>query len=149
MPNSSQLNLPLLGAVSFVVFALGMWITNGSKLPGLLQAWSDSSTSCLIATVSDGTTIRCGMERVRLADIDAPKPAGSPKCAGFRAVRSWCDHELAERSREALEALLDTGKVEILRQGEDQNGVTLAIVKVNGVNAGDYLIARGLARPTD
>ncbi|QEA17472.1 thermonuclease family protein [Novosphingobium ginsenosidimutans] len=101
----------------------------------------------MLVTVHDGNTIRCGFERVRLAGIKAPELPGSPDCAGYRASRSWCDPELAYRSKEALEAFLDSGKVEIIRSGEDRSGQSLAIVKVDGVNAGEHLIARKLAKP--
>lgn len=148
MPRNGQLNLPLLGSIAFVVFALGLLVTNGNRLPGMMQAVSDSSTSCILISVHDGDTIRCGMEQVRLADIDAPELPGSPECAGFRAARSWRDHKLADRSREVLEGFLDTGEVEILRQGEDKYGHTLAIVSVDGESAGEYLVSKGLARPS-
>ena len=149
MPRNSQLGLPLLGAIALVVFMLGLLVTNGANLPGMLQTLSDRSTSCLLVTVHDGDTIRCGLERVRLADIDAPELPGSPVCAGYKASRSWCDYKLAYRSKAALEAFLDTGKVEIVRQGEDRFGQTLAIVKVNGASAGDHMIAQKLARPSN
>ena len=35
----------------------------------------------------------------------------------------------------------------ITRLGTDPYGRTLATVSVNGVDAGDYLVAQGLARP--
>lgn len=148
MPRNGQLNICLLCSITFVVFALGLLVTNSNRLPGMMQALSDSSTSCIFVSVHDGHTIRCGMEQVRLADIDAPELPGSPECAGFRAARSWCDHQLAEGSREVLEAFLDTGEVEILRQGEDKYGHTLAIVSVGGKSAGEYMVAKGLARPS-
>ncbi|OYZ97482.1 MAG: nuclease, partial [Novosphingobium sp. 17-62-8] len=34
---------------------------------------------CLSPTVHDGDTIRCGSERVRIANIDAPELPDSPK----------------------------------------------------------------------
>lgn len=35
---------------------------------------------CLSPTVHDGDTIRCGSERVRIANINAPELPDSPKC---------------------------------------------------------------------
>jgi endonuclease YncB( thermonuclease family) len=147
MPRSGQLGLPLLCAIAFAVFALGLWATNGNNLPGMLQTLTDRSSSCMLVTVHDGDTIRCGFERVRLADIEAPELPGSPDCAGYKASRSWCDHELAYQSREELKAFLDTGEVELVRSGEDKAGQTLAIVKVEGVSAGEHLMMKKLARP--
>jgi endonuclease YncB( thermonuclease family) len=52
-----------------------------------------------------------------------------------------------EASRVALARLLSGGRVMITRLGTDPYGRTLATVAVNGVDAGDYLVAQGLARP--
>jgi len=41
----------------------------------------------------------------------------------------------------------DTIRCGRVRLGTDTYGRTLATVSVNGVDAGDYLIAQGLARP--
>ncbi|MFD2578800.1 thermonuclease family protein [Novosphingobium colocasiae] len=60
--------------------------------------------------------------------------------------RAWCDYDLGYRSRDALSALIATGPVRIDRSGRDRYGRTLATVTVNGRDAGEYLIARGLAR---
>ena len=75
---------------------------------------------CLAPSVHDGDTIRCGRERVRIAN---------------------------EASRVALTRLLSRGRVMITRLGTDPYGRTLATVSVNGVDAGDYLVGQGLARP--
>ena len=75
---------------------------------------------CMSPSVHDGDTIRCGRERVRIAN---------------------------EASRVALTRLLSRGRVMITRLGTDPYGRTLATVTVNGVDAGDYLVAQGLARP--
>jgi micrococcal nuclease len=140
----------LLGGIAVSVFGLGMLVTNWGAL-GAQSVMSSKAASgqsaCAFLTVHDGDTIRCGTERVRLADIDAPELSGSPRCEGYRAATSWCDYELARRSRSALKAFLDTGRVEVIRQGEDNYGRTLAIVRVEGVSAGEHLIRQGLARP--
>lgn len=103
---------------------------------------------CAAPQVHDGDSIRCGGERVRLANIDAPELRGSPRCEQRRIGRnpSWCDYALAERSRDALRSFLSRGVVRIERVGKDQYGRTLAKVTVNGMDAGDYLVRRGLAR---
>ena len=103
---------------------------------------------CLAPSVHDGDTIRCGRERVRIANIDAPELPDSPKCQDRR--RSLClgsDFAAGEASRVALTRLLSRGQVMITRLGTDPYGRTLATVSVNGVDAGDYLVAQGLARP--
>lgn len=105
-----------------------------------------AAASACIASVHDGDSIRlCDGERIRIANIDAPEMPGSPKCE--RGRNGWCDYRLAEQSRDALQDLLASGTVKIVRLGQDAYGRTLATVTVNGKDAGKYLVSRGLARP--
>lgn len=110
---------------------------------GLLSA---AGTACPSPGVHDGDTIRCGRERMRIADIDAPELPSSPKCAPDAWSRGWCDYALGRKARDTLVAFLAQGPIRVTRQGTDRYGRTLALVSVNGVDAGDYLIARRLAR---
>jgi endonuclease YncB( thermonuclease family) len=106
--------------------------------------------ACLAVTVHDGDTIRCGDERVRVSNIDAPELRGSPRCNPRRLVGglnpSWCDYALGEQSRAALAAFLSRGRVTIYRRGQDRHGRTLATLEVDGRDAGAHLIDAGLAR---
>ncbi|WP_108350179.1 MULTISPECIES: hypothetical protein [unclassified Novosphingobium] len=68
-------------------------------------------TACPNPKVHDGDTIRCGVERVRLVNIDAPELAGSERCSAAsrrRLARSrnpaWCDSAVGERSRDVSTA---------------------------------------------
>jgi endonuclease YncB( thermonuclease family) len=101
---------------------------------------------CLSPSVHDGDTIRCGRERVRIANIDAPELPGSPKCEDRRRSYAWCDYQAGEAARAALSSAMARGRVMITRLGTDPYGRTLALVSVNGVDLGEYLIAQGLAR---
>lgn len=101
---------------------------------------------CLAPSVHDGDTIRCGAERVRIANIDAPELPGSPKCGARRGYTAWCDYALGERAGAALRGLIARGRVTIVRTGTDAYGRTLALVQVDGQDVGEWLIARGLAR---
>lgn len=120
----------------------------------LLLALAAAASAC-VAHVSDGDTIRlCSGERVRLMGIDAPERAGSERCSPRSRARlagsrnpSWCDHAEAEQSKASLERFLSTGNVRIERHGQDVYGRTLARVTVNGRDAGEWLVAKGLARP--
>lgn len=104
-----------------------------------------AAASICVANVHDGDSIRlCSGERIRIANIDAPEMPGSPKCESGR--RGWCDYALAQRSRDALRAFVAKGEVSIQRQGQDAYGRTLARLRVNGRDAGEYLISAGLAR---
>ena len=105
-----------------------------------------AALACPSISVHDGDSIRCGAERIRIANIDAPEMPDSPKCKDARRSYAWCDFQLAQQSRDALRALLDRGEVRIVRLGVDPYGRTLATVTVNGIDAGEYLISRGLAR---
>ena len=140
----------LFCAVAIGVFALGMLLTHLDEvdLPG--AAWTrvpGATSTCPYLSVHDGDTIRCGTERIRLSGIDAPELSGSPRCEDERAVRSWCDDQLARQSRDALQAFLRSGRVEVAREGKDKYGRTLAVVRVDGRDAGDYLTQLGLAKP--
>jgi micrococcal nuclease len=108
---------------------------------------------CLSPTVHDGDSIRCGAERIRISDIDAPELPGSPRCEALRVRQlarsrnpAWCDTARGEQARAALVAFLATGPVMIRRLGPDHFGRTLALVSVNGKDAGAYLRKAGLAR---
>jgi micrococcal nuclease len=108
---------------------------------------------CLSPTVHDGDTIRCGAERVRLANIDAPETPGSPRCKPARVRQltrsrnpAWCDDAKGEAARAALVAFLATGPVMIRRLRTDHFGRTLALISVNGKDAGAMLRKAGLAR---
>lgn len=101
---------------------------------------------CTVTSVNDGDTIRCGSEKVRIANIDAPELPDSPKCKDSRASYAWCDFSAGHASRDALNAFLSRGQVTIERQGVDRYGRTLANVVVNGQDAGAYLVGKGLAK---
>ena len=102
---------------------------------------------CTTVTVHDGDTIRCGAERIRIANIDAPELRGSPKCGARRGYTAWCDYALGQRAGDALRGLIPRGhRVMIQRTGTDIYGRTLALVQVDGMDVGDWLISQGLAR---
>jgi len=81
-----------------------------------------------------GTTSQA--EAVRIFNIDAPEIDGQ------------CPYEsdLALQSKVRLAELLEGQRVEILRQGTDRYGRTLAAVHVEGQDVGDILVSEGLAR---
>lgn len=88
--------------------------------------------------VTDGDTIRCGDERVRLLGIDAPELPGhcrrGRRCAPGDPVAS----------REALRGDL-VGTVRIVRVGEDRYGRTLAMVASDVGDLSCRQLARGAA----
>lgn len=83
---------------------------------------SESIHNC---TVTDGDTLRCGKERIRLLAIDAPEKPG--QC---RAGRN-CAPGDPEASTRNLRAAIATTMV-IRRIGYDRFGRTLALVEARG-----------------
>jgi endonuclease YncB( thermonuclease family) len=105
-----------------------------------------SGALCGSLSVHDGDSIRCGGERVRIANIEAPELPGSPKCEDSRRSYAWCDYQAGYQARDELRTFLSRGPVMIERMGPDKYGRTLALVTVNGGDAGAYLVRLGLAR---
>ena len=90
--------------------------------------------------VWDGDSIRLGTTRqseaVRIFNIDAPEIEG--QCA--------YETDLALQSKIRLAELLKGQRIEILHQGTDRYGRTLAAIRVEGRDVGDILVREGLAR---
>lgn len=89
-------------------------------LPGRTTALASAATvsGC---SVTDGDTIRCGSERVRLLGIDAPELPGH--CRGTRICAPgdpWASTSSLKRAM--------SGTLRINRVGEDRYGRTLAMV---------------------
>lgn len=78
--------------------------------------------------VTDGDTIRCGGERIRLLGIDAPELAGH-----CRPGRN-CAPGDGEASKRSLAAVLSARELRIRRVGKDHYGRTLAIVSAGGAD---------------
>lgn len=116
-------------------------------MSALLALLAPAALACASVTVHDGDSIRCGSERIRIANIDAPELPDSPKCKDARKSYAWCDFKLGYQARDALSAMLSRGTVRIVRSGTDPYGRTLATVTVNGIDAGNYLVSLGFARP--
>jgi endonuclease YncB( thermonuclease family) len=117
-------------------------------MPILLTALALAAAQPFVCSglqVHDGDSIRCGSERIRIENIDAPELPDSPKCHPKRSY-AWCDYKAGYAARDALAAFLSRGTVMVQRTGTDRYGRTLAQVTVNGKDAGAYLVARGLAR---
>lgn len=78
-------------------------------------------------TITDGDTIRCGWERIRLLGIDAPEAHGCP---------AWrrCAKGDPAASTESLRRLVTGRSLSIARDGVDRYGRTLAVVYAAGRN---------------
>lgn len=89
-------------------------------------------------TATDGDTLRCGPERIRLLGIDAPELPGhcrrGRRCAPGDPFRSR--RLLGEAAR---------GRAVIRRIGRDRYGRTLALVSVDGRDLSCRQLAAGAA----
>lgn len=101
--------------------------------------------ACTGLQVHDGDSIRCGSERIRIENIDAPELPDSPKCHPRRSY-AWCDYQAGYAARDALASFLSRGTVMVQRTGTDRYGRTLARVSVNGQDAGAWLVSKNFAR---
>lgn len=90
-------------------------------------------------TATDGDTIRCGDERIRLLGIDSPERPGNCR-AGRRCVEG--DYAAASA---ALGAALEMGPLRIIRVGTDGYGRTLGSVFAGTVNLSCSQLASGQA----
>ncbi len=101
---------------------------------------------CATLTLHDGDSGRCDQARFRLVaaqgPIDAPEMPDSPRCPD----RGWCDTHLAYAARDYARAFLASGKAVLICEGRDRFGRRLCRVTVRGVDLGDELVKRGLAR---
>ena len=88
----------------------------------------------------DGDTLRLGMtseaEAIRILNIDTPEIEG--KCS--------YEIDLAFQAKARLGEILEGQPVEIVRDSVDRYGRTLAVLRINGRDVGDQLVAEGLAR---
>ncbi len=92
----------------------------------------------LACTVTDGDTIRCGDERIRVTGIDAPETRA---CREGRQCVAGDGHA----STRALEALIEGAALSIVRLGHDRYGRTLAVVYADGANIACAQLAAGQA----
>lgn len=92
-----------------------------------------------ITCVVDGDTFWLDGEKIRISNIDTPEVGGAS-----------CIDELglAVHSTRRLSELLRAGGFELVREGQDHYGRTLArVVNSAGQDLGETLISEGLARP--
>jgi endonuclease YncB( thermonuclease family) len=91
----------------------------------MLLALALAASGC---TATDGDTLRCGEERIRLTGIDAPELHGCQP----RGRR--CAPGDGRASRRVLAALINGQQLRIVRLGKDRFGRTLAAVFAGKTN---------------
>ncbi len=97
------------------------------------------TSSALSCTVTDGDTLRCGAERVRLTGIDAPEVVGH--CRKGRQ----CAPGDGIASKASLIRIIGGRPVTLSRLGRDRYGRTLAVAYVGGQNIACAQLAAGQA----
>ncbi|MCW8088211.1 thermonuclease family protein [Sabulicella glaciei] len=123
--------------------ASGRWWRGRQSLIAMvfmsLLLMAPASAQGLRCQATDGDTLRCGAERIRIIGLDAPEMRG--KCP--REAR------LARAARDRLAMLVARG-VTIEPRGRDRYGRLLAVVRDReGWDVAQVLIAEGFARPYD
>lgn len=93
----------------------------------------------LACTVTDGDTIRCGSERIRLMGYDTPE-LSQPQCQG--------ELHAALAAKYRLRRLM-SGGFTLRREGHDRYGRTLARLFVGGRDVADIMVEEGHARYYD
>jgi len=78
-------------------------------------------------TATDGDSLRCGQERVRLIGIDAPELHKCPR-------NRQCVPGDGRASKAALQRQIGARKVKLDRIGKDRYGRTLVVARAGGVN---------------
>jgi len=89
-------------------------------------------------TVTDGDTIRCGDERIRITGIDAPE---TRRCRQGRQCVPGDGHA----STRAMEAMVEGKALTIVRLGRDRYGRTLGVVYADGENVACAQLEAGQA----
>lgn len=106
-----------------------------SKRTGTTASYDSPISGC---RVTDGDTIRCGGERIRLLAIDAPELPGH--CQGRRRCAPGNPYTSTESLRSAM-----LGRLTIDRVGKDHYGRTLARVASTKGDLSCWQLANGQA----
>ncbi len=89
--------------------------------------------------VTDGDTIRCGDERIRITGIDAPETGRCPS-------NRQCVPGDGQASKRSLELFIANKRISIIRLGEDRYKRTLGVVYADGVNVACHQLSNGQAQ---
>lgn len=126
----------LLGAA---LLAAGSGALYSGAVLARKQPMSAGSYAPGVCRAIDGDTLRCGDERVRLVEIDAPEMPGH--CRKGRV----CAPGNPVLSKQALQAQLQRGAVELRRYAYDRYGRTVADARVRGASLSCLQIRGGMA----
>lgn len=123
--------------LNFIRLALAGFVL--LSVTGCAPAVADHGEQLGACTITDGDTIRCGDERIRLLAIDTPEMPGHCR-RGRRCVEG--DPHAAKRG---LEQLTAGAALTITRVGEDRYGRTLGLVRADGADLSCHQLEVGHA----
>ena len=126
-----------LAIAAFLVACLSLPASGVAQAGGERQRVS-VAIECRSPTVTDGDSLRCGGQRVRLLGIDAPEMPGS--CRPGRQ----CVQGDPYAARDYLVSLTRT-TVRCTPEGQDRYGRTLARCAANGIDLSCAMIRSGHA----
>lgn len=125
------------GMIGGMIFALPFLLMLAACSEGVPAVPADAlEVPC---SVTDGDTIRCGEERIRLLAIDAPEMAGH-----CRVGRECVPGDPVASTRALAQAMLGR-RLAIRRIGEDRYGRTLGVVYAGTVNLSCAQLEAGAA----
>lgn len=124
---------------SIVTLAVTMMIAVIACLAGCSPLPAAEPLVEATCSVTDGDTIRCGNERIRLLGIDAPELR---RCREGRR----CVEGDGRASQATLQALLRGKALSVVRLGEDRYQRTLGVIYADGANMSCAMIAAGQAQ---
>lgn len=129
----AALSAAILGAAAMVGGVVG--VMPPSTLSFLKPGYDDTVSGC---TVTDGDTIRCNGERIRLLGIDTPELPGH-----CREGRECVEGDPYAATRSLADALV--GTIHISRVGEDRYGRTLATLSTDKGDLSCWQLQHGQA----
>jgi len=103
-----------------------------------MLAFTTAIALTLSCSVTDGDTIRCGDERIRITGIDAPE---TRRCRQGRQ----CVPGDGQASTRTMEAAVAGKRLTIVRLGRDRYGRTLGVVYADGENVACAQLEAGQA----
>lgn len=105
-----------------------------SYTAGAAPVWN----ACPLPIVTDGDTIRCGSERVRLLGIDAPELRGCPR-------NRRCVPGDGNASRLSLKQALSAGPIRYMTVKRDRYDRAVAVVTAGDLDLSCWQVSQGQA----
>ncbi|MHA0320338.1 thermonuclease family protein [Sphingomonas melonis] len=132
---AKRIGIPVVVLAAAAAIGTGIGLTPSLGFPSMRPSYSVTVNGC---TVTDGDTIRCNGERIRLLGIDATELPGH-----CRTGRNCAPGDGYASKRSLANAMV--GTIRISRVGEDHYGRTLAILSSDRGDLSCWQIQHGEA----